>query len=295
MFKSAKSGIERKTAQSIKDFSEEHFELLSQYGTDAVEISGPANNYPTIRWQDVVRFSKNTGVELWSFHLPFQPFCMNDISSPDPYVRKTTIDYHRVMIDRAAGLAGIGNMIIHPSGEPIDEADRPERLKYAKESLCILSDVCAEYGARILVENLPRTCLGRDASDIKELLSADERLGCVFDTNHLLGGRSPEEFVREIGDKIISLHVSDYDGLDEKHWFPGEGIINWVSLMDAFDEIGYTGPILYELGYGMPEPCKRPHLFDIQRDRLLTPEDFVRNHKELEARSKLTTIGYKRA
>ena len=156
-------------------------------------------------------------------------------------------------------------------------------MKYAKESLVILSDICAEYGARILVENLPRTCLGKDAGEIKELLSADERLRCVFDTNHLLGGRKPEDFAREIGDKIVSLHVSDYDGIDEKHWLPGEGIVDWVALMDALDDIGYDGPFLYELGYTTPNT--------VSRTRELTPEDFIRNHNELEARAELTVIG----
>ena len=291
MFKGIKTGIERKTARSISDFSEAHFEALAAAGTDAVEMSGAATNYPTIRWQNVIEYAKKTGIELWSFHLPFSPFCMNDISGPDAFVRKTTIDYHKVLIDRAAGLAGIKNFVIHPSGEPIAEEDRAEHMKYAKESLAILADYCDRYGARILVENLPRTCLGRDISDIKELLSADARLRCVFDTNHLLGGRSPIEFAREIGDKIVSLHVSDYDGVDEKHWLPGEGSIDWPALMDVLDEIGYAGPFLYELGYDKPKHDSRPHLFSIERSRELTPEDFVKNHSELEERRELTVIG----
>ena len=291
MFKSIKTGIERKTGRSISDFSAEHFAALAASGTDAVEMSGAATNYPIIRWKDVINYAKNEGIELWSFHLPFSPFQMNDISTPDDFVRKTTIDYHKVLIDRAAGLAGIKNFVIHPSGEPNEESARAEHMKYAKESLVILSDYCAQYGARILVENLPRTCLGRSKEDVKELLSADERLRCVFDTNHLLGGRCPVEFIREIGDKIVSLHVSDYDGVDEKHWLPGEGIVDWVALMDALDGIGYAGPILYELGYGVPAHTTRPHAFNVSRDRDLTPEDFVRNHKELEAREPLTVIG----
>ena len=84
--------------------------------------------------------------------------------------------------------------------------------------------------------------------EIEELLSAHPSLRVCFDTNHLLGGRCPLEFVREIGDKIVSLHVSDYDGIDEKHWLPGEGIVDWAAIMDALDEVGYDGPFLYELG-----------------------------------------------
>lgn len=93
MFKSIKSGIERKTARSISDFSEEHFEALAKAGTDAVEISGGAANYPTIRWHSVAQYAKNTGIELWSLHLPFSPFPMNDISSVDPLRKK---DHHRL-------------------------------------------------------------------------------------------------------------------------------------------------------------------------------------------------------
>ena len=50
-----------------------------------------------------------------------------------------------------------------------------------------------------------------------ELISADERLVICFDTNHLLS-EDPVEFIHKCGHKIVTLHVSDYDFIDEKHF-----------------------------------------------------------------------------
>lgn len=283
MFKNVKSGIERMTAKSVGDLSAEHLERLKSAGVDAIEISMANSQYPLIDWRKCTHAAKETGIQLWSFHLPFSPFRSNNIASTDSFIRKTTLDYLKVLIDRAAGYAGIRTLVIHASGEPITPETRAERMKYAKEGLAQLCETVSSYGAVLAVEDLPRTCLGNSAEEIRELLSADERLRVCFDTNHLLGGRKPQDFIRALGDKIVTVHFSDYDGVDERHWMPGEGIIDWNAVMDAFNEIGYQGPILYELGYGAPPTISRP--------RDLTPEDFVRNHAELESGSKLTVIG----
>lgn len=283
MFQSIRSGIERMTAKSIGDLSAEHFERLKTAGVDAVEISVTSADYPLIDWRNVVRTAKETEVLLWSFHLPFMPFRVNNIASTDAFVRRTTVDYLKVLIDRAAGYAGIRTFVIHASGEPIAPETRAARMEYAKEGLAQLCEAVSSYGAVLAVEDLPRTCLGNCAEEIRELLTADERLRVCVDTNHLLGGRKPQDFIHALGDKIVTVHFSDYDGTDERHWMPGEGIIDWNAVMDAFDDIGYRGPILYELGYEAPATIVRP--------RDLTPEDFVRNHEALEARRPLPVIG----
>ena len=76
-----------------------------------------------------------------------------------------------------------------------------------------------------------------------------------------------------MGDKIITTHISDYDFVDEKHWLPGEGKINWQELYKALLDIGYKGPWLYELGFKAPNT--------ISRERDLTCEDFANNAKEI--------------
>ena len=78
--------------------------------------------------------------------------------------------------------------------------------------------------------------------------------------------------------------MSDYDFKNERHWLPGEGDVNWKSLFDTLDEVGYRGPILYELSLAQD-------MESLKRERALTPADLVRNHRELEERADLTVIG----
>ena len=179
------------------------------------------------------------------------------------------------------GLAvGISHYVVHPSGEPIHGADRAKRLECSKGALRRLAEFAEERGAVICVENLPRTCLGRDSSEILELISVHPALRVCFDTNHLL--KEPfVDFVRALRDQIVTLHVSDYDFVDEKHWLPGEGLVDWSLLYRTLGEIGYDGPWLYELGF---------HNDKISRSRDLVCGDFSQNAKEIFEGRPLTTL-----
>jgi len=102
-----------------------------------------------------------------------------------------------------------------------------------------------------------------------------------FDTNHLLS-QPIKEFIEDIGDKIITTHVSDYDFKNERHWLPGEGKTNWIELIETLEKVGYNGPILYELGLTPPNSLER---------RLLTFEDFKENYHCLINKLPLKAIG----
>jgi len=52
--------------------------------------------------------------------------------------------------------------------------------------------------------------------------------------------------VKQLGEKIITLHISDYDGIDEKHWMPFKGSIDWGDFANALSEISYEGAFIYE-------------------------------------------------
>ena len=56
---------------------------------------------------------------------------------------------------------------------------------------------------------LPRTCLGNCSNEIAELISVDSSLGICFDTNHLLI-ENPINFINKLGNRIVTLHISDY-------------------------------------------------------------------------------------
>ncbi|MBQ8812910.1 MAG: sugar phosphate isomerase/epimerase [Lachnospiraceae bacterium] len=194
-----------------------------------------------------------------------------------------TISYFSELIKKGVDI-GIDNFVIHPSGEPIEETESAERMECAKESLAELAEIAARSGATIAVEDLPRTCLGRNSAEILELISVHPALRVCFDTNHLLSEDIPI-FIRNVGSKIITLHVSDYDFLNERHWLPGEGDINWSDVLAALQEVGYAGPWLYEVGYSSPATIER---------RILSAQDFVDNAQMIFAGEKPEAIGLRK-
>jgi sugar phosphate isomerase/epimerase len=250
-------------------------------GINTIEISvGNTQLADALDFKEARRLADKYGIELWSLHLPFLPF--NVIDPSVPALADYTVKYFCSFIDKAAEI-GIKTIVIHPSGEPIAESDRPMRLECAKKSLAALAEYAKAKGAVIAVEDLPRTCLGRDSSDILELISAHPDLRVCFDTNHLLG-ESIADFIKKVGDKIITTHVSDYDEKNERHWLSGEGVIDWKALKDALIAIGYDGTWLYELGLDGSLPT-------IDRERRLEYSDFARNHDEIMNDKPITTIG----
>ena len=183
-------------------------------------------------------------VTIWSLHLPFGAGYY-DISCEDAEKRQNAVEKYSKLIEYASCInAKIA--VLHPSFEPIEDSSREERLKLSTDSLYTLSKVAKKCGVRLAVENLPRTCLGRTSDEIMRLISADDSLGVCFDVNHLLL-ESHKDFVSAVGDKIITLHISDYDFLDERHWLLGKGKIDWKELIGLLKDAGYSGPFMNEV------------------------------------------------
>lgn len=262
-----KLGVSSGAASSIDRWV---FEAYRENGIELMEISLPYEKYAEINWRETAKNAKETNVGLWSFHLPFLPFETNNPAGREASVRKNTVQMQTEYIKRASDL-GIKIAVIHPSGEPNDDNERAELLSFAKDTLAQLAENAEKYGVVIAVENLPRTCLGNSGAEMRELLAADSRLRVCFDTNHLLG-ETHSDFIKSVGDKIITLHISDYDFINERHWLPYEGKVNWNETFTMLENAGYEGPFMYELGLETPP--------SIKRERALTFADFRINHSE---------------
>ncbi|MBQ7906528.1 MAG: sugar phosphate isomerase/epimerase [Clostridia bacterium] len=258
--------------------TEERFQMYQRAGVKIVELSIEAEAYKTLDYDILNEWCEKYGVRVLSYHLPFFPFDALDISKRS--LADYSVKYLSSLIEEATS-NGIYRFIIHPSGEPIEESERAERLACAKESLFKLQELSSSKGATICVENLPRTCLGRSSDDILELLSAHKDLRACFDTNHLLS-EDPIEFIRKVGDKIVTTHISDYDFINERHWLPGEGKLDWQAILNALKNIGYSGPWMYEINLELPSTIIRP--------RELVAEDFVKNANEIFEGKPLTVI-----
>lgn len=189
---------------------------------------------------------KTSGIEVWSVHLPFSGSL--DISVTDDEARAANVQIMSEMI-RLAGEFKPQKLVLHPSSEPIAEKDREARLRCSKESIGKLQQVAKEIGAELCIENLPRTCLGRTSDEIRYLIEDYPEVMVCFDSNHLLI-ETHDSFFRNVGERIGSIHASDYDLTDERHWMPGKGIINWPSFLTSLIHYGYEGIFMTEVKEG---------------------------------------------
>ena len=206
--------------------------------------------------KEIIAYYRDNGIRVWSFHLPFGTEI--DISHPSFHASAGAL-----FADMMEVLAKVSmdKVIIHPSYEPILDEDRPARLAICTESLNKLY----RPDLKMAVETLPRTCLCNCAKETLEMLSPlmGKAFVCV-DVNHAHKESAPE-MLRKVKNHLITLHISDDDGLDEKHWYPGAGIRNWEDILDTLAQVGYSGVFMYEVG---PSP-EAPELIRDNFDRLL--------------------------
>jgi len=235
---------------------------------DTIEILGGSSVRAVELWEPT--FSKDegavqaarqalavAGVEPRTVHASFGSSL--DISSPDAAIRSAGIQAIGVALDLAVRV-GAGMVIVHPSSEPIGDEARAARMKQSRGSIEVIAGMVRAAGCRMAIELLPRSCLGRSAAELLSLLEGVDAgtAGVCLDTNHLMDGfASLPEVVHRLGPRLLALHCSDYDGVDEKHWPPLRGVLDWAAFLAALRAAGFSGPFLYEANLDGQTPAER--------------------------------------
>jgi len=184
---------------------------------------------------------KEVGLALNAIHIPFGR--QWDISTLDEMVRLEAIRKIAAIFAKADASMPVC-YVIHGSYEPIPIENRTDRLLQLKKSLL---ELCSLTQTPLAIEILPRTCLLNTAKEAVEMIdSLPEQVKVCVDVNHFLQ-ETAEDGVKALGKRIITTHISDHDYLDEKHWMPMQGKIDWKLLLKAFEEIGYHGVFNYEV------------------------------------------------
>jgi sugar phosphate isomerase/epimerase len=233
----------------LSDFTLDQFNELKSNGITCIELgSGSILNKSAEEreaWcNNIKRLIEVAGIEIWSVHLPYSRSL--DVSSIDPEVRLHMVNECTSIIELCSRL-NPKIFIIHPSAEPIQDDEREERIGNSIATLKQLNKIAKAHKASLAIECLPRTCLGNTSGELLRIVNAvGNGAKICFDSNHLLQEK-PEEFVAKAGSLISTVHISDYDGLDEKHWLPGKGVIDWQKVMLELVKVDYNGPFMFEV------------------------------------------------
>lgn len=191
---------------------------------------------------------RDCGLITWSLHAPFGYHI--GTGAADEVKRREAIGTLTTALDQAQAL-GASVVVVHPGYyDPATEEREPALLRVVR-SFNELWKRASQRGLKLAMEYLPPkpADLGCSAAELLWLRDLiDGEVGFCLDVNH---ANLPEDLlavVPKLGPSLLTTHISDNDGLEERHWLPGEGVIDWPGLIRALRAAAYPGPLLLESG-----------------------------------------------
>jgi len=188
------------------------------------------------------------GMEPYSFHAPFADNI--DITSLDSAQQRIALD-EITQAAEAASILGVAHFVIHPGPEQdlrLDD-DRPKRFENAAKALNVLSKRCEELNLKLVFENmLPHLSFGQP-SDLQWVLGEmhSSNVGVCLDTGHAYLSGEIETVVQKISGHLTMLHANDNNGNYDDHLPPGEGKIDWPTLLKQVSDSDFHGTLMLEL------------------------------------------------
>jgi sugar phosphate isomerase/epimerase len=185
----------------------------------------------------------DAGLHINAIHLPFGPEM--DLATLEETEREKVVQYMLALF-RICDEFPLKAYIFHPGCETSAPRER------AKAQLIkSLKDITGKTEKLLCMENLPRNCLANTAEETIEIVDSVKGINVCLDVNHFLQEKS-ENAILKIGQRIKTVHISDCDYINECHRLPGDGKINFMKVLAAFEEIGYNGVFNYEITMSWP-------------------------------------------
>ena len=232
----------------------------------------PKNQWPTLgdAVRSVLRVDSSLGVELWASKALDEPVpgseeiddlieACSDAAFVTLHARGEYWAWNalnlRDEIDFAARI-NAHTLVIHPEclrlHDPEARPDYPEIVRvlaYAKQR-----------GVLVALENIFDTMwsLDRALEEIGD--DPDEtNLGICLDVGHAHissdAGRHPVvNYIERYAAQLRHLHLHDNLGANDDHLVPGLGTIEWESLIDVLERVGFHGTAVFEVQRPRTEP-----------------------------------------
>ena len=125
------------------------------------------------------------------------------------------------------------------------------RLRLIK-SLKILSEEAQRLNHQIVIE--PLTPMESDCcnttielAEVLDEIDSPVLFGMCDVVVPFVMGRNPADEVRDLKSRMAHLHMADSDGLCETHFLPGDGIVDFSTMIKGLRETGYDGRATLEL------------------------------------------------
>jgi sugar phosphate isomerase/epimerase len=243
-----------------RDISVVQVDSIRDSGIDLLEIA--PNQEVSGR---VLAHIKDSSMEVFSIHADY---LNSDLSSNDEDFRQKSIETVKSVIKQAAGL-GARLVVVHPGKWTPNKKERERRLSNCVKSLIEVVGYAAGNKIKIAIENLPCDFLCDNPVELDYVLSSVRdhflgkekqalaaSIGICIDTGHAFLTGHLDELILKFGADIFSMHIHDNKGdngsdrsvgLDDLHYVPGYGNIDWGLFFRDLKKMKYPGPLIFEV------------------------------------------------
>ena len=166
------------------------------------------------------------------------------------------------------------NLVIHPfENRYAHYLSEQQNMEVNMDRYSRLIDKAKEYGVTICLENICSTYRGKTytgccgtmdeaCSYVDELnrLAGEKRFAFCLDTGHLTVCSQPiKRAIVTLGDRLAALHVHDNNGIDDLHYMPYTGIVDWDRFVEGLAEIHFDRTLCFETfrSYEVVDPSLR--------------------------------------
>jgi sugar phosphate isomerase/epimerase len=230
--------------QALKTLNGQGWTAFEMSTEHFVEIAHADNQSALI--EETLQYLENLQITMPQGHA----FLQARVADDDADRRNQDIEILEKHLAIAAQL-GVKVVVMHPGGhQGYTTRGEHQRIKARNvQAFQRLGDYAGELGVLIGLENLNRRGAATP-EDLWDLLDAIDHpaLGFTLDTSHAnLVGLDISALVMEFSPRLFGTHISDNDRSGDQHLTPGNGNIEWVSVMAAFSETNYTGLFNFEI------------------------------------------------
>jgi sugar phosphate isomerase/epimerase len=219
---------------------EERVRLIAEAGFDCTSLWWEEKHERGRAFRDLAPpIARGAGLDIESVHVPYS-WC-NELWSDEAEVREGGLARHCGWLDDCSRHE-VPIMVMH-----VTLGKTPPGVSEAGlEAYERLVEHGRNCGVVVAVENT------RSDEHLNALFAQIDSpyLGLCYDVSHdVLHADEPGRLLREHGDRLVSTHFADTDGILDRHWLPGAGKIDYKEVLEDFLE-GYEGVLMLEVSSG---------------------------------------------
>jgi hexulose-6-phosphate isomerase len=225
------------------------FQLLKEAGFEGVELISP-NEFEL---SEVLAARDKTGLVIHG--VSGSRHWKEPLSDPDPeVVARGARAIRREFADcKAYG----GSTVLVVPAVVNKQVGYRDAYKRSQENIRKLLPDAEKHGVKIAIEEVWNKFL---LSPLEFARYIDEFespwVGAYFDVGNIVEYGYPQEWIRELGRRILKVHIKEYAKAKRFNYSLGEGEIDWTAVRTALIDVGYDGWITAEVGLGSLDAMK---------------------------------------